>query len=70
MLIFMVILLFVSPSRTDLHTLTVKKHIIFLIWFIAAASLFTLCPERLVLATEWDISPLFDLWLELHMHIT
>ena len=50
MLISRFILLFGGPSRIGLYTLTLKKHIIFLISFIATASL--LCIKRSVLATE------------------
>ena len=52
MQIFRFMLLCGDPSRIHLHTLIFKKHIIFLIWFIAAAPLYTLCLERTVLATE------------------
>ena len=56
-----------GPGRIGLCTLKLKKHIIFLIGRIAAASVFTLSLERSVLATEWDIWPLFNLWWELHI---
>ena len=55
MLIFGFILLFGSASRTGLHTLIIKKkklNEIILMWFISAASRFTRCYERYVLATE------------------
>ena len=63
MRVFRFILIFGGPTL-------IFKNIIFLIWCIAAASLFMLCLEHSVLATEWDISTLFNLWGELHMHIT
>ena len=37
-------------------------------WFIAAALFYTLCLERSVLATEWDISLLQSLVRVLHTH--
>ena len=46
------ILIFEDPGRIDLHTLTLKKHIIFLIRCIVAALLTTLYLERAGFATE------------------
>ena len=48
-----------GPSRIGLRTFIFKKH--FRMWCIAAAHSFTLCLERSVLATEWQIPPLFNL---------
>lgn len=50
-----VILLFGYPCRIGLHTLILEKTCVFLIWCIAATSLFTLC---LVLAKEGDMDSL------------
>ena len=62
--------LFGGPHRTGLHTVIFKNHISFLIWCTAVASHFTLYREQSIVATEWDIWPLFNLWWELHMCIT
>lgn len=52
MLILRFMLLFESPSRTGLHNLIFRKHIIFLIQCIAATSLFSMCLKCPDLATE------------------
>ena len=61
-----------GPSRRGLHFLILKRNTsVFLLWWcVTSASLFTLCLERSILPTTWDISPLFNLWWALHLCIT
>ena len=61
---------FYSGVVEKVHTLWFsKKHIIFLIRCITAASPFQLCPECSILATEWDISPLSNLRREMQQNV-
>lgn len=61
---------FVGPGRTGLHTFNVKKNTLLFSYGASLQHPLSLCLKRSVLAPEWDIWHLFNLWWELNMRIT